>query len=192
MKKLIPFLVLLAGTTLAMAQGTVNFRNSVAFATTTTNNAPGTPADRLVRDAGGNPLVGSALANPATYVAQLYYGANAGSLAAHTAAPARFLPTASGAGTWLGQDRTLTGFAPGQTVTMQVVAWDMRTGATYEAAGLRGASRLFTYTVPLDPLSPPAAYFMEGLGGFTLVPEPSVIGLAMVGAGALFMLRRRK
>ena len=187
MKKLIPFLVLLSGATVAVAQGQVNFRNNVAFATPATNSA-----DRLVRGHDGTPLVGAPFAEPATWVAQLYYGANASSLAAHTAAPSRFLPTTSGAGTWLGNDRTLTGFAPGQTVTLQVVAWDMRTGATYEAAAIRGNSRPFQYTVPLDPLSPPAAYFMDGFSGFTIVPEPSVIGLAMVGAGALFMLRRRK
>jgi hypothetical protein len=188
MKKLIPFLVLLVGATVATAQGTVNFRNNVPFATP----APDPPGDRLVRDVDGSLLQGSAFAQPATFVAQLYYGANAGSLVAHTAAPARFLPTASGAGQWLGQDRTLTGFAPGQTLTLMVVAWDMRTGATWEAAGIKGDSGAFSYTIPLDPLSPPAAYFMEGLSGFTLVPEPSVIGLAMVGVGALFMLRRRK
>jgi hypothetical protein len=192
MKKLIPFLVLLAGTTLAMAQGRVHFGNNVPFASTTTNSLR-SGADRLVGNLDGTPLVGSDFSGPATYVSQLYYGANAGSLAAHTAPAQRFLPAASdAAGRWLGQDRTLTGFAPGQTVTLQVVAWDMRTGATYEAATLKGASRIFTYTIPLDPLSPPAAYFMEGFGGFNLVPEPSVIGLAMVGAGALFMLRRRK
>jgi hypothetical protein len=114
-------------------------------------------------------------------------------LSAHTAAPSRFSPTASGAGTWIGNDRTLTGFAPGQTVAMQVVVWDMRSGSTYENAALRAASRVFTYTVPLDPLAPPAAYFMEGFGGFnglSFVPEPWVTGLALVGAGALFMLRR--
>jgi hypothetical protein len=181
MKKLIPFLVLLAGATIAMAQGTVNFANSVTFATT---------ADRLVRNPDGTPATGSLTTDPATLVAQLYYGANAGSLTAHTATPARFRPGSTGL--WLGGARTLTGFAPGTTLTLEVRAWDMRTGATWEAAGIRGQSGTFTYTIPLDPLSPPAAYFMEGMRGFTLVPEPSVIGLGLIGVGALFMLRRRK
>jgi len=184
MKKLIPFLVLLAGATVAMAQGTVNFANNVAFSTT---------ADRLVRDTDNTTLlVGSALADAPTYVAQLYYGANAGSLTAHTAAPARFRPGTSGPGIWLGGTRTLTGFAPGTTLTLQVRAWDMRTGATWDAAGIRGESTAFQYTIPLDPLSPPGAYFIEGMRGFSLVPEPSVIGLGLIGVGALFMLRRRK
>ena len=188
MKKLIPFLVLLAGATVAMAQGTVNFANNVAFTTT----AP-TPPGRLVYNTDNTTLlVGSDLAQPATFVAQLYYGANAGSLAAHTAAPARFRPGTSGPGIWLGGTRTLTGFAPGTTLTLEVRAWDMRTGATWDAAGLRGQSGTFTYTIPLDPLSAPAAYFMENMRGFSLVPEPSVIGLGLIGVGALFMLRRRK
>jgi hypothetical protein len=181
MKKLIPFLVLLAGATVAMAQGTVNFANSVTF---------GTAADRLVRNPDGTPATGSLTTDPATLVAQLYYGANAGSLSAHTAAAARFRPGSTGL--WLGGTRTLTGFAPGTTLTLEVRAWDMRTGATWDTASIRGQSGTFTYTIPLDPLSPPAAYFMEGMRGFTLVPEPSVIGLGLIGVGALFMLRRRK
>jgi hypothetical protein len=181
MKKLIPFLVLLAGTTIAMAQGTVNFANSVTFATT---------ANRLVNNPDGTPATGSLTTDPATLVAQLYYGANAGSLTAHTATPARFRPGSTGL--WLGGTRTLTGFAPGTTLTLQVRAWDMRTGATWDTASINGQSATFTYTIPLDPLSPPAAYFMEGMRGFTLVPEPSVIGLGLIGVGALFMLRRRK
>jgi hypothetical protein len=33
---------------------------------------------------------------------------------------------------------------------------------------------------------------MLNFEGFSLVPEPSVIGLGIIGVGALFMLRRRK
>ena len=95
----------LAITGTAWSQGTVNFANNVAFTTT---------ANRLVYNVDGvTPLVGSDLSQPATSVAQLFYGANAGSLQAHTAAPARFRPGTSGPGIWLGGMRTLTGFAPG-------------------------------------------------------------------------------
>ena len=171
--------VLIAST--GWSQGTVHFANSVTFAT---------PADRLVRNPDNTPATGSLTTDPPTLVVQLYYGANAGSLTAHTASPARLRPGSTGL--WLGGPRTLSGFAPGTTLTLEVRAWDMRTGATWEAAGIRGQSGTFTYTIPLDPLSPPAAYFMEGMRGFTLVPEPSVIGLGLIGVGALFMLRRRK
>jgi len=186
MKKLIPFLVLFVGATGALAQ-VVSFRNTDAFATTTTNSSSGT-ADRLVRNLSGGLLVGT------QYRAQLYYGADAGSLAAVTSNPVSFRDPATAAGlegTWSGANRTLTGFTAGQTVILQVRAWDTTTGATYDTAGIRGSSRTFAYTIPA-PGSVPSAFFMEGFGGFSLVPEPSVIGLAVVGAGALFMLRRRK
>jgi hypothetical protein len=163
------------------SQGTVNFANSVTFAT---------PADRLVRGPDGMPVTGSAIADPPTFVAQLYYGANAGSLTAHTAAPARFRPGSTGL--WLGGTRTLTGFAPGTTLTLQVRMWDMRTGATYDVAGFSGQSVTFTYTVPLDPLSPPAAYFMEGFRGFTVLPEPAPILLLVAALPALCLVMRRR
>ena len=164
------------------SQGTVNFANSVTFAT---------PADRLVRGPDGTGLVGSDLSQPATYVAQLYYGANAGSLTAHTATPARFRPGSTGL--WLGGTRTLTGFAPGTTLTLEVRVWDMRTGATWDVAGARGRSGTFPYAVPLDPLSPPAAYFMEDFRGFSiLIPEPAPILLLVVALPALCLVMRRR
>ena len=164
------------------SQGTVNFANSVTFTTL---------ADRLVRGRDGTPLVGSDLSQPATYVTQLYYGANAGSLTPHTATPARFRPGSTGL--WLGGTRTLTGFAPGTTLTLQVRGWDMRTGATWETASVSAISGMFTYTIPLDPLSPPAAYFMEGFRGFTIgIPVPSPILLLGVALPALWLVMRRR
>ena len=164
------------------SQGTVNFANSVAFATT---------ADRLIRNWYGVPHVGSDLSEPPTYVAQLYYGANASSLQAHTAAPARFRPGSTGL--WLGGTRTLTGFAPGTTLTLEVRAWDMTTGLIWEIARDRGQSGTFTYTIPFDPLSPPAAYFMEGMRGFAFgVPEPSPILLLGAALPALWLVMRRR
>lgn len=188
MKKLIPFLVLLAGTTGALAQ-TVSFRNTDAFTTTTTNSTTGF-TDRLVRDASGGLLVGT------QYRAQLYYGAVGGSLNPVTSNPVSFRDPANPGtvgieGTWVGATRTLGGFTAGQTVVLQVRAWDATGGATFDTAALRGQSRTFLYTIPAAG-SVPSDFYMEGFGGFNVVPEPSVIGLAMVGAGALFLLRRRK
>ena|SRR5688572_17950602 len=184
-KLLLSLLLPIAMASTCWSQGTVNFANNVAFAT---------QADRLVRDGITlNPLVGSDLSQPPTYVAQLYYGANVGSLQAHTAAPARFRPGTSGPGIWLGGTRTLTGFAPGTTLTLQVRGWDMRTGATWDAAGIRGESASFQYTIPLDPLSPPGAYFMEGLRGFPVpIPEPAPILLLGVAIPALWLVMRRR
>ena len=164
------------------SQGTVNFANSVTFATT---------ADRLVRNPDGTPATGSLTTDPPTLVVQLYYGANAGSLTPHTATPARFRPGSTGL--WLGSTRTLTGFAPGTTLTLEVRAWDMRTGATWDVAGIGGRSGTFTYTIPFDPLSPPAAYFMEGFRAFTFgIPEPSPILLLGVALPALWLVMRRR
>lgn len=178
MKKLIPFLVLLVGATGALAQ-TVSFRNTDAFTTA---------GDRRVRNVDGSLLVGT------QYRVQLYYGADAGSLAAVTSAALGFRDPAGATGfegTWSGATRTLTGFTSGQTVVLQVRAWDSTGGATFQTANVKGQSGTFTYTIPA-PGSLPSAFYMEGLTGFSLVPEPSIIGLGVIGIGALFMLRRRK
>jgi hypothetical protein len=183
MKKLIPFLVLLAGVSGALAQ-VVDFNNNRTF-TTATNES------RLVYGPGGTvPLVGT------NFAAQLFYGADAASLQAVTTAPSRFrVPTTGSPGTWAGGNRTLTGFTAGQTVTLLVRAWDINAGATYDAAraagGLVGESTPFTYQIPAAG-SPPTAFYIENLRAFSLVPEPSVIGLGVIGLGALCMLRRRK
>jgi hypothetical protein len=188
MKKLSPFLVLLVGVTGALAQ-TVSFRNTDAFETATTNSTSGF-TDRLVRLQGGTPVVGT------QYRAQLFFGAVGGSLNPVTSNPVSFRDPANPGtvgleGTWSGATRTLTGFTAGQTVVLQVRAWDATGGATFDTTAIRGQSATFLYTIPAAG-SPPSDFYMEGFGGFTIVPEPSVIGLALVGAGALFMLRRRK
>ena len=97
--------------------------------------------------------------------------------------------------------RTLTGFGPGTTVTLQVAVWDSAIAgvgaaqALTKAAGT-GLSETFTYAIPLDPLAIPGG--MEGMksfnlaaGGTPVVPEPTTIALGALGAAAL-LLRRRK
>jgi hypothetical protein len=190
MKRLIPFLVLLAGTAGAFAQGTVFFNN---------NNL--TLPEDAVRAGDGSLLLGSEFTSPATYVAQLYWSTDGGtSFTAHTGAASRFRPAGvNPAGTWVGGNRTLPAGVGGvgNPVTLQVRAWDSAGGTlTYDQAIAQGraygSSANFIYTQALSV--PPAAAdtWMVNFQGFSLVPEPSVIGLAMVGAGALFMLRRRK
>lgn len=191
MKRLIPFLVLLAGTAGAFAQGTVFFNNNNLTA----------PPDRLVRNTDGTPLLGSDFTAPATFVAQLYWSTDGGtSFTALTTAAARFRPAGvNPAGTWVGGNRTLPAGVGGVNtpVTLQVRAWDSVGGTlTFDQAvaggRLWGTSTPFTYT-QLASIPPGASdTWMQNFAGFSLVPEPSVIGLAMVGAGALFMLRRRK
>jgi hypothetical protein len=166
----------------AVSAQTVDFNNTRTFATT---------ADRLIRDWSAGPLVGT------QFVAQLYYGANAGSLTPVTSNPVRFRNVPSGdplAGTWTGATRTLTGFNAGDVVTLQVRAWDATGGATYATSMGRGQSMTFTYRIP-QPGALPTEYYIEGFRGFTggfIVPEPSVIGLVAVGATALAIALRRK
>jgi hypothetical protein len=190
MKKLIPFLALTVLASGAYAQGVITFANNVI--------TPNTP---YVLDApGGARLVGT------QYAAQLYYGASSTSLAAHTAAPNRFrAPGSSLAGTWsttTGANRTLTGGGVGVPVFAQVRVWDLNQFATYEAAvaggGITGTSAIFTYTQRQSTPTPSVTdTYMTDAAGNPLfqsfaIPEPSVIGLGIIGVGALFMLRRRK
>jgi hypothetical protein len=181
MKTFALILFSLTGAFGALAQ-TVDFNN--------TRNFP-TVADRKVYDWTFGPLVGT------QFAAQLYYGANAGSLTPVTSNPVRFRNVPSSdplAGTWSGATRTLTGFNAGDIVTLQVWAWDSTGGATYQTTQFRGQSQTFTYRIPAAG-SIPSDYYIDGFRGFTstfIVPEPSGIGLLAIGAATLFAIRRRK
>jgi hypothetical protein len=170
----------------AHAIGTVTFRNDVDFFTSD---------DRLVRDVSGMPLVGT------NYLAQLYYGASdatESSLTPVTSPPARFRPaTTDIPGTWAGGNRILSGFFPGDTVNLQVRVWDGTVGATYEEAysvgfsGTQyGVSAPFAYAIP--PLGGDPQSYIHNFRGFTLVPEPSLALLAIVGIVGLYFARRRR
>jgi hypothetical protein len=166
--------------------GFVDFRNDRPFQI---------PADRLVRDVSGVPLIGT------NYSAQLYYGdqtEDPSSLDPVAYAPAPFRPADHAQpGTWAGGNRTLWGFAPGQTVTLQVRVWDSTVAGSYEAAAAlgflgtqHGISEPFSFRIP--PVGPPpSAWYIENFRGFTLVPEPSVALFAMVGIAGLYFWRGR-
>jgi len=58
-----------------------------------------------------------------------------------------------------------------------------------------GESAIFTVNAPLGlapSITPPNMQGFESFQLFTVVPEPSVIALGILGAGCLFVLRRRK
>ena len=115
-----------------------------------------------------------------------------------------------GAGQFSGGGRTVSGLAAnGDIVTVQARAWGTIAGIadTYEAvlaAGLAGDSRAYVGVGPVfnedtfrpaDPTDPATPIGADAnWRGFAIspVPEPSVIGLGLLGAGALLMLRRRK
>jgi hypothetical protein len=173
-------LLSLTGAFGALAQ-TVDFNNTRTFSTT---------ANRLVVDGRtGFGWVGT------DFVAQLYYGANAGSLTPVTSNPVRFrnIPVTDPlAGTWVGATRTLTGFNAGDIVTLQVWAWDSTGGATFATSGIKGQSATFSYRIPAAG-SLPTDYYIEGFRGFLApIPEPTSIALLALGGGALWFARRRK
>lgn len=132
-----------------LAQGVVNFNNNLTFQT---------PGDRLIRWPNGTGITGT------NYVAQLYYGGSWDFLRPVTNPPVRFRPhTTAVPGTWIGGNRTLTGFGPGGPVILEVRFWDSRHGETFEEAQTNGfAVRIpfFNYTVP-----PPGSTLMENFAG---------------------------
>jgi hypothetical protein len=83
--------------------------------------------------------------------------------------------------------------APGATATLLVRAW--QGAATFDAALTRGSVTWTqaTGTAPPAPNLPaPTTLAMPTALTMTVIPEPSVIALGIVGAGAALLLRRRK
>lgn len=158
------------------------------------NRVFGVEADRKVYFSDGTPIIGT------SFLAQLYYGVSADSLSPVLALPRSFrniLPSDPLAGTWFGTTRTLDGFSPGDTVTLQVRVWDGAVAGSYEEAAAlgflgtqHGMSAAFTYQIPSAAV-PPYFYYIENFRAFTLVPEPSMVGLVIVGLGSLWFLKRR-
>jgi hypothetical protein len=188
MKKLILTAVAVAASLNLYAQGTVVFQNSTSS---------------LVI----NSLTGNPAANADGIRAQLYWAplSDPNNYRPIGAVATVGVPTA---GRYLAGTRTTGTETPaGQGAWFQVKAWELSYGGSYEiaaaapAAGgrqaLRGVSNQFMTAATGNPTAvPPIApvnLATSGLQGITLVvPEPSVIALGLLGAGALLLLRRRK
>jgi len=95
--------------------------------------------------------------------------------------------------------------APGGDAYFQIRAWESAFGATYNEVlanttpqggrlGLLGTSTIVKITTANPTTVPPGTPTGIAVPGFVLnpVPEPSVIGLGLLGVGALLLLRRRK
>ena len=106
-------------------------------------------------------------------------------------------------GSYFGGGRTITGQAVnGPVLAFQVRGWTTSAGSTYDQALINNASRIGKGPVfdmktknPTDATElNPNLWQAPGYNGFllTTIPEPSVIALGLLGAGALWMLSRRK
>jgi hypothetical protein len=167
MKKILVLAVCIAGCLSAFGQGQVNFTNGGVGV-----NSPVFNVDTTTRLAG------------AGFMAQLVIDGTATDITAPFSAAAP--------GYFLGGQKVTAGVAQGATVTATVRAWDVSTGATFEAAGIKGESAPFQLTVTGSSANPPTpGAALVGLQSFNLVPEPSTIALAVLGGVAL-LFRRRK
>jgi hypothetical protein len=162
------------------AQGTINFANAGGGL-----NAP-------FFDIDGTTL----LAGP-EYMAQLYAGADAGSLAPVGAATS-FL-TGGGAGYFNGGVIAIPTVAPGATGFFQVCVWKTL-GGTITSYTAALAARVYSSQSPVfstatggvgSPPSPPLA--LVGMQSFNLaIPEPSVFALLLMATAPLFLQRRKE
>jgi len=173
MKKLLLVATLVVATAAALAQGTVNFQTKV----TPDPVAPVTDVDRAT-------LLGT------DYLAQLYWSATADGSFAAVGTPAPFKTSLLKGYVNAGQvDFPVAG---GTTVFIQMRAWNAP-NASYEAAmtapgGKWGESNVISVKLGTPPLEQPPN--LVGLQGFSLIPEPSTIALALLGAAALLLRRR--
>jgi len=199
MKKLILTTIITTAAVSVFAQGTVFFANDTATLPS--------PPDRFIRF-GAGAAAGGATPGAAAYgtniQVQLYYGTSGSAESALiplSAGAARLrVSTSTAVGTWLGGTRTIQSAGPAAQLTLQIRAWDINYGASYEAAatnpnnaGFIGKSALFGYIVP-QPTDPVAASYMNNFVSFSIdiVPEPSTFALAGLGAAAMLIFRRRK
>jgi hypothetical protein len=201
MKKLIILSVTLAAAWQTYGQGTVVFQNASASAVS-------------------NGLAGGRVAAGQTFNAALYYLQDEGQASVTTADFNAGLASGKAsiissnrtgfqaAGIYVGGTRSAPTPTPGATGWFQVRAWETAFGNTYEEAvanptpqggrlALVGTSNIIKVDTGDPTTVPPGTAGTltgNGISWFlvTPVPEPSVIGLGVLGIGALLLLRRRK
>ena len=87
------------------------------------------------------------------------------------------------------------GFVPGVPADAQaklaVRAWDTQSGATYDLASIKGAGGLFLSAPLGGGVTTPPNWVGQSFS-IAIVPEPSSMALAGIGAASLLIFRRRK
>lgn len=84
--------------------------------------------------------------------------------------------------------RSVAGTSDGASAAVQLRAWKGAAGSSYDASGEKGKSAILTLNGG-GGLTPPSA--LVGLTSFSVVPEPGVAALGLLGAG-LLAIRRKK
>lgn len=189
MRKLAIALLIACTTASAFAQGTVFFANRLSSSIFAKVTMPD----------GTTGLSGTG------YSAQLFAGpAGTADNALSPVGTALGFRTGAAAGAWSGVEVAIASVAPGVAARLQVRAWD-NAGGAYTSFGqavaggaMVGSSAAFD-SLPLGGGNPPTPAPnivgntdpLNNMQPFSLVPEPSVIALGVLGALAL-VLRRRK
>lgn len=129
------------------------------------------------------------------YTAQLFYGVAGTAADALTplADPLNNFNTGALAGYFsTSPSVSIPGIADGADAAILLKVWDNNGGAItdFDSASMKGQSDVLTITLG-NAQVPGTIPRLEGLTSFALVPEPSTFALLALGAGALF-LRRRK
>jgi hypothetical protein len=192
MKKALIMAAAMLATVSAFAQGTVNFSNLGSNGVAAVFNSL----------TGANAIAGS------TFNVQLYYLPDNGNPATDPFMPLGLNVGLSAAGFFVGGNRTAPVTPPGAFAYFQVRAWETAFGTSYESAlnanpvGGRGALTGKSNIVRVDTGDPTTippgtagnlvAAGLQRIELTPIIPEPSVIGLGLLGAGALLLLRRRK
>jgi hypothetical protein len=163
----------------ALAQGQFTFGN---------RNPLSPPAiDAPVKNASGE------LCSGETYLAQAYVKLQADTVWTPVGAAVPFR-TGTRAG-YINSVVVTTPYAGGTAVQVQMRAWEAIKGqatypdydAAFKGGAQYGESNIVPLNVAVAPNTPPD---MNGLTGFTLVPEPSTLALGVLGVAALLLRRR--
>lgn len=199
MKKILSLILTVGAAVAVHAQG--NFLPGTYFSDPNTTMAGGVVYDTTTTGSGPN---GSGLAYGSGYQGQYYIGAAGISDPSQLTAvgpQAGFLGSSAsdtvlqGAGYFEGNgDAAIsTTFAGGATVTLQLRAWKGNSSSTYDTATVKGGSQLLQIALGDPNHNPPiAATQITTMPNFALAaPEPATIALGLMGAGALFIRRRK-
>jgi hypothetical protein len=175
--------VLVSASVFAQGLGSVNFGNAAA--------------NRVFLMDQTTPVPRAALGG--TYFAELLSALDGADFSTATRQGASSTFNTPSAGVFNGGGRTVPTTANGGFGQFMVRVWDTRGGATYDLArqntgGFQfGDSGVFRQDTSDPTTVPPGTPATLTMPSFSLtVPEPSVVGLGLLGAGALLLLRRRK